>query len=253
MLLVAFENLLMMQSKRLFLFMLLCLSFLNISVQAIESIVFYLEDEPIYTSADEQSPGFLLELTIEMSRVMAIKPEIQFLPWKRAQRKTINTSNAVIFPLTRTASRENNYRWVCKIFEVPVMFINKQGGPVINSIEDAKKIRGIGVILGTPQEEYLKQQGVGYVAVSGADLYSGLAEGKYNFIYTAKPEAMLGWKKGGYLVSLQFGKPQQTLPLWIATNKESNLINDEQWIDALEKTKASGVFDALESKYFGRH
>jgi len=172
------------------------------------------------------------------------------LPWKRAQHRTIKTPNAVIFPLTRSDLREENYRWICKIFDVPVMFINNEGEPVINSIKDTKGIRGIGVISGTPQEEYLKQQDISYVGVSGNVLYEKLDKGDFNLIYTAKPEALLAWKQGNYKYRLQFGKPLQTLPLWIAANKASPLVNQKQWESALQATKDSGVFSRLKSKYF---
>ena len=95
--------------------------------QAQPEITFYLEDEPIYTSSSTTSPGILMELVMEMSKYLDIKPDIQFYPWKRAQINTVKTPNAIIFPLTRTKKREEKYNWVCKLFDVPVMFINKRG------------------------------------------------------------------------------------------------------------------------------
>lgn len=184
-------------------------------------------------------------------KIVGIQPDIQFLPWKRAQSTVMSTPNAVIFPLTRTLSRENHYRWICKVFDVPVMFINKQGQPIINSIKNAKTVRGIGVILGTPQEEYLKQHELSYVSMSGAELYKELANGKFNTIFTAKPEALLAWKQGQYVHKLQFGQTLQTLPLWIAANKNSLLVDQDEWIAALQATKKSGFFGQLKSKYFG--
>jgi len=232
--------------------LLLLIGLLGFTTQplAADSIVFYLEDEPIYTSSNLQSPGFLLELSTALMNIIGIKPKIKFLPWKRAQLTTTKTPNAVIFPLTRTSSREAHYQWVCKVFDVPVMFINKTGDPVINSIKDAKGIRGIGVISGTPQEEYLKQEGLSYISVSGGKLYKKLAQGEFNAIYTAKPEALLAWKQGNYNNKLQFGEPLQTLPLWIAANKTSPLVDRKQWESALQATKNNGIFDRLKSKYF---
>lgn len=241
----------MRQSISLLLALLIGFISFNVTAQIPQTITFYLEDEPIYTSSDQQSPGFLLELSAEMMKIIGIQPDIQFLPWKRAQHTVINTANAIIFPLTRTDLREKNYRWICKIFDVPVMFINKDGSPVINSVGNAKKIRGIGVISGTPQEEYLRQQGVSYVSVSGSELYEKLAKGDFNVIYSAKPEALLAWKQVQHTFNLQFGKPLQTLPLWIAANKTSPLVEREEWDKALQATKESGFFDKLKSKYFG--
>jgi|GEM_PF-3548716 len=216
-----------------------------------EKVVFYLEDEPIYTSSNSNSPGFLMEVVMEMTKYMRISPKIEFLPWKRAQLMTINTPNAVIFPLTRSQSREKSYRWLCKIFDVPVMFINKEGDAPINTIEQAKEIRGIGVIRGTPQEEFLIKSGVPHITMTGKEIYSKLAANRIAAVFTAKPEAIFGWKKGNYKELLQFGNEFQTLPLWIATSKLSDQVITDKWNKALIQVKDSGFFDQMQVKYFG--
>lgn len=217
-----------------------------------EFISLYLEDEPIYTSSAEESPGFLMEIVMEMSKRIDISLKVNFLPWKRAQEMTIHSSNAVIFPLTRTEAREPNYRWVCKVFDVPVMFINKKGSPLINSVEDAQQLRKFAVIAGTPQEEQVKKWGLDkYASVKGKDLYQLLAEDKLQAIYTARPEAAYAWKNLGYKETLQYGATLQTLSLWIAASKESDKIDSDQWIAALEEIKKTGFYDKTFEKYFG--
>ncbi|WP_431688205.1 substrate-binding periplasmic protein [Hahella sp. NBU794] len=230
------------------LFLLLLMSF---TAMADHDVVFYLEDEPIYTSNSVQSPGFLMEVVGEMNKTMKLKVSANFLPWNRAQYMAIKTPNAVIFPLSRTQEREPKYTWICKVFDVPVMFITKEGRPPINDFHTAREMRGIGVIIGTPQEEMLKQEDVPYIALTGKQLYEALAEDQVKAIYTAKPEAILGWKQGEYSQSLQYGRPLQTLPLWIAASKSSPNVKVQEWNDALEQLKTSGIFDKLRKKYFG--
>jgi len=218
---------------------------------AAESVTFYLEDEPIYTSSDSQSPGFLMEVVMEMARTIDVTPKVKFLPWKRAQDMAVRTPNAVIFPLSRSQSREKKYQWMCKIFDVPVMFINKKGNELINTVKQAKKVRGIGAIIGTPQEAFLQQNDIPYITVTGKDLYSRLAHNRLTTIFTAKPEAVLGWKKGSYSEHLQFGQTLQTLPLWIATSKLSDQVDTDKWCTALKQIKDSGFFENKLVKYFG--
>ncbi len=86
--------------------------------------------------------------------------------------------------------------------------------------------------------------------MSGGALFKKLADGSFSTIYTAKPEALLGWKQGYYNNKLQFGKPLQTLPLWIAANKNSPSVNQDRWLKALQETRNNGVFSRLKSKYF---
>jgi len=218
---------------------------------ATENTIFYLEDEPVYTSSDNQSPGFLMEVVMEMAKTIDVTPEIKFLPWKRAQEMAAHTPNAVIFPLSRIQSREKKYQWMCKIFDVPVMFINKKGNELVNTIKQAKKIRGIGVIIGTPQEAFLQQNDIPYVTVTGKHLYSKLANNHLTTIFTAKPEAISGWKKGRYSENLQFGQTLQTLPLWIATSKLSDQVDTDRWCAALKQVRDSGFFESKLVKYFG--
>ena len=214
--------------------------------------IFYLEDEPVYTSSSSKSPGFLMEVVMAMSQVMEIEPEIRFHPWKRAQMNAMETPNAFIFPLTRTKEREDKYHWVCKVFDVPVMFINKQGSKVINSLAQAKRLNDIGVILGTPQEAALaKIDPQKIVTVTAKNLVPMLAKGGVQAIYTARPEAVLAWKQGGYTGKLQYGATLQTLPLWIATSKTSDKADYAAWAAALEAVKRTGEFDRLFQQYFG--
>lgn len=219
---------------------------------AAEHIAFYLEDEPIYTSSAKDSPGFMMDIVMKMADIMHLEPTVHFLPWKRAQLMAMRTPNAMIFPLTRTNWRETHYLWVCKLFDVPVMFITKAGSPKIDTPQQAMKVRGIGVILGTPQEAKLKAFGVPYIAMPGNQLYAALETNQVSAIYTAKPEALLGWREAGYEEKLQFGQTLQVLPLWIAANRESNVVDIRAWQAALKKIKESGYFDAMVKKYFER-
>jgi len=165
-------------------------------LSADDRIRFFLEDDLVYASQSKSSPGFLLEIVLEMSRIMEIEPQVEFLPWKRAQIMAISTPNSIIFPLTRTESREPNYRWISKVLDVPVMFITKQGQPLINTIEQAKLLKKIAVIFGTPQEKQLKKWGLfNYAIMPGARLYKVLMEGGVDAIYGARPEAVISWKR----------------------------------------------------------
>ena len=216
-------------------------------------ITFYLEDEPIYTSSSKTSPGILMELVLEMSKHLNIQPDIQFYPWKRAQINTIKTPNAIIFPLTRIPSREKKYNWVCKLFDVPVMFINKQGQKIINSVNDARQLTKVASVIGSAQGETIKSFHIkDVIQVKGAVLYNLLSSGRVDAIYTAQPEAIYAWKQQPYEGKLQFGKTQQVLSLWIASSKQSDKISNQQWQQALQKIKDSGFFDRKLQEYFGK-
>ncbi|WP_157497090.1 substrate-binding periplasmic protein [Hahella ganghwensis] len=220
------------------------------SAIAHDKIVFYLEDEPIYTSSNNQSPGFLNEVVAALIDDLKLAPEVHYLPWIRAQYMVQKDPLGIIFPLGRTKTREEQYQWLCKVFDIPIMFISIQGRPVINSFKEARDFRGIGVIQGTPQEERLSKLNIPYVPLTGEELYSALETGYVTAIFTAQPEAVYGWKQLGNGKKLQFGEVLMTLPLWISASRQFELLAPKQWEEALDKLKASGKYEKLYQHYF---
>jgi len=96
----------------------------------------------------------------------------------------------------------------------------------------------------------LTMSGLIYITVTGNQLYSILSRNKLNAIYTAKPEANLGWEKEKRKKKLQFGPTLQSLPLWIATSKYSDQIDSIEWKKTLSQIKQSGYFNRMVEKYF---
>ncbi len=236
--------------RRASLLLLLAIFFGQVPVGAATELHFYLEDEPIYTSRSPDQPGFLNEIVAALIDDLSIAAKAHYLPWKRAQMMAQKDPLGVIFPLARTASREPVYLWVCKIFDVPVMFISLEGDKVLNSYAEAALHRGIGVVRGTPQEEKLLEQNVPHVALTGEELYQALHRRDVTAIFTASSEALYGWKTAGFEEKLQFGKILMTLPLWIAANKNSTHIEPLRWRKSLERLKGNGKYQKIFSHYF---
>ncbi len=59
-----------------FLTLLLSLASFDGATRPMDPITFYLEDEPIYTSSNLLPPGFLLELSAEVMKIIDIQPDI---------------------------------------------------------------------------------------------------------------------------------------------------------------------------------
>ncbi|OZG74826.1 amino acid ABC transporter substrate-binding protein [Hahella sp. CCB-MM4] len=232
-------------------FIVLCCLYIAVpSALAHEKIAFYLEDEPIYTSSNQQAPGFLNEVVAALSNDLRLNPVVHYLPWIRAQYMVQKDPRGIIFPLGRTPSREDKYQWLCKVLDVPIMFIGVQGEVIPDSFEAARDIRGIGVIQGTPQEEKLNAMNIPYISLTGEELYKALERGDVSLIFTAQPEAVYGWSQIKNDSKLQFGEVLMTLPLWIAASRQFEMLTPEQWADALNNFKASGRYDQLYRQYF---
>ena len=213
---------------------------------------FVLEDEPIYTSSSKDYPGFLMEVVKEMTEVLKVHPVIEFHAWGKAQELAADTPNTIIFPLARTAAREPRYLWIVKVFDVRTVFINRKGDPVIETLDQAKKLDKIGVIEATPYQDRLRELGFdNIVPMPSTDLQSAFYNHEVDAVCTPFSEFAFAWKKAGYTIPLQSGVLLQTAPLWIAASKKSDAINVDEWIEAFEIVQQEGKFDLLFERYFG--
>lgn len=210
----------------------------------------YLEDEPVYTSSDPARPGLLNEIVQVMAERMDLTLHRVYMPWKRAQWVAESQPNALIFPLTRTPEREARYRWLCPLFEIPVVFAGKRPEQIANDLEAARHMRGIGVIEGTPQEAFLREQAVPYRALPAIELYEALQHDELFSIYTAEPEARSAWRSAAHDTPLYFGQPLQWLPLWIAASQESPAVDTAHWCDTLTTLRQDGSYDRILRRYF---
>jgi polar amino acid transport system substrate-binding protein len=243
----------MRRVKTSFCFVIIMLLGIVLSSQASAAqLRFVLEDEPIYTSSSKQSPGFLMEVVTEMTKILKVNPKIEFHPWGKAQELAIATPNTMIFPLARTKAREPNYLWICKVFDVKTVFISPKGSALIKTLDQAKKINKIGVIEATPYHAKLKELGFNNIAsMPSNQLQAALHEKKVDAVCTPGSEFAFAWKKAGYKTRLQMGAELQTVPLWLAGSKKSNLIKVDEWIEAFDIVQQEGKFDLLYERYFG--
>jgi hypothetical protein len=72
------------------------------------------DDNPpyVYTNSDGIIVGSLVDELAAVMKIADISYQFQDLPWKRAMSNTQHSSNTLIFPLSRTAERENNFTWI---------------------------------------------------------------------------------------------------------------------------------------------
>ena len=83
------------------------------------------------------------------------RKNIQILPWARAYLTIQNTSNTILFTMTKTIEREKKFKWVGPIFEIEYkIYALKKRKIKIDSYEDLKKYK-IGTLRSDVVEELL--------------------------------------------------------------------------------------------------
>lgn len=85
---------------------------------------------------------------------------IRMLPWSRAYHNIQQNTNSVVFSMSRTPAREKLFQWVGPLISYTVCFYKLKSNPIrINSLEEAKRVRAIGVVKNTSGAIMLKKMG----------------------------------------------------------------------------------------------
>jgi polar amino acid transport system substrate-binding protein len=104
--------------------------------------------------------GPSVEMVREIQKRIGSTEEIQVYPWARAYQIALEEENVVLFGVSHTPARENKFKWVGPLATKRDILVARKGSNlVINSLEDAKKVRRIGVLRDDTKEEFLTMHG----------------------------------------------------------------------------------------------
>lgn len=141
---------------------------------------------PMAMDTTPATPGAMVELVNELSRRARMPVEIGFVPWGRAMFLTMNLPRTAIFPLTRTAEREPQFRWLVRLYQESYVFIATRDGRFDLRRPEAMKGKRIGVLRGSAMINELKAMGYLNLVESGS-----VIEGR-RFLSTGIVDAMIG-------------------------------------------------------------
>jgi polar amino acid transport system substrate-binding protein len=96
----------------------------------------------------------------EIQRRVGSQDEIKVYPWARAYKMALEEENVVLFGMTHTEVRHEQFKWIGPLAtKRDILVANKGSGIQINSLEDAKKVKRIGTLRDDTRERLLKSQG----------------------------------------------------------------------------------------------
>jgi len=112
-----------------------------------ESYIILTEEFPPYNyQKDGKIHGISTEITREILKRLEQPDNIQIKPWAEAYNETLNNDNTILFSTTRTAAREEQFKWVGPLVPNNTAFFAKKAAAIsINNLDDAKKLHSIGV------------------------------------------------------------------------------------------------------------
>lgn len=114
---------------------------------------------PLTMENAPQAPGALYEIVEELARRAKVPVNIEFVPWKRALYLSTSLPRTAIFPLTRSAEREHQFRWLARLYHEHFQFIAlKHGKFDVAQPARGKELR-IGVLRGSLTAGLLRESG----------------------------------------------------------------------------------------------
>ncbi len=142
---------------------LLVASILILSVQPLlaEELTILTENlPPLNYLKDGVLVGPSVEIVKEIQKRVGSHEQIKVFPWARAYGKALDEENVVLFGMTHTKVRQDLFKWVGPLATKRDILVAKKGtGRVINSLNDAKKVKRIGTLRDDTRERLLKEHG----------------------------------------------------------------------------------------------
>ncbi len=242
-----------MKNLRITIVTLMLIISLSISAQ---SLTIYCEDDkPIaFIGEDGKLTGFAVEVVHEIQKRVGNTDEIKMAPWARGLNEIDTKPDTMLFAMARNAERNPLYQWIGPIDEAKYgFFVRADSNIKITKLDDAKKVKSIGVYRGDIRDQYLTKEGFTNLERTKDNVanFKKLMFGRID-MYSSTPgsariEAELaGFKFSDVKLAYIFMKTQ----LYIAASKGTNPAIITKWNKALTSMKQDGSFKAIYKKYF---
>jgi ABC-type amino acid transport substrate-binding protein len=212
-----------------------------------KTVKIYTSYFPPIVSEDEKRPGFAFEIVKRIFEISEIKYEIIHNPWARSQDIVKKTPEALIFPLTRTKTREEFYNWSFKIFKTQTHFVTINGKK-LNKESARNKL--IGVQRKSSWDNWLVENN--YTKVKRLEseenqLSKMLAMKRIDTWFVEKSVAERNLKNNSFEVT--YSDPIMKFETYIATNKTVPYKKINTLKRSFQKLIKSGEYKKILKKY----
>ena len=198
--------------------------------------------------------AFNLELVREMMVLLNYPIKIIDIPFKRGLLYVQSKQDHALFNVTRKPSRENTVKWVGPLQSDKAYFYELKSAPTeIQTLEDAKKIKGICVLNGNIHDEFLQKSGFDNLMRNNS--YAGCFKMLAHNRVSLTPSSALSLNERLKAAGISPQDIERTPVLLFNTDGylafSKNISDDvvNQWQNALDKLKRSGKYDQLVQEY----
>ncbi|TIH17338.1 ABC transporter substrate-binding protein [Marinifilum sp. JC120] len=200
--------------------------------------------------------GFGVEIVEAIKKELGCDTPIEVMPWARGYRYLLNQPDVLLFSTARTVEREDMFHWVGPIACYKWVFYGLKGmTDKVKSIEDAKKVSGIGVYRNDARAQFLKSQGFTNLEVMDTQEanFKKLLRGRVELVATSN----IGVP--GFLDSNEELRKRavpilifHNVKLYLALSKKTDPEKVRSWQDAFKVLKERGTIGQIQDKWIER-
>jgi len=226
-------------------------------------IKIYTEHYPPYNMEDENgniigSSVEVLEAVLkELKSTQTIKKDVKLRSWAKSYKVAQKVKNAMVFSTTRTASRENLFKWVGPIATATVGVVAlKSKNIAINKVSDLNKYK-IGAVLADVGETLLLDKGVdkkNIQYVKGEDAinisFNKMLKNRIDMFAYNLNVAFANAKMAGFDVNkFEIVHTLKVGEQYFAFNKDTDDNVIKSWQNALDTIKKNGTYQKIQNRY----
>jgi len=205
---------------------------------------------------DHKLIGISTEVVQAVQKKIGDKSKIKVYPWTRGIKLLAHKKNSAIFSILRTKEREDKYKWVGPLADMDLVFFKRKNSTIsLKNLEDAKKVKKIGVAKGVGNYDILKAKGFTNLDI----ITSGTDEKNIKKLVKGRIDLWPALKTAGLYNARKLGFGGEIVPienitifhgaLYIAFNKKTDDKVIKKWQDALDKLRKDGVISKIVKRY----
>lgn len=228
----------------------------TIASAATQELRIFCEDDKPMQYLDEAGnlTGMSVEVVREIQRRVGNGDPIVVVPWIRGLYAVTHEPNVVLFSMARTKDRDPLYRWIGPVAEsIFGLYVRADSDIRIASLEEAKKLHGIGVYRGDVRDDFLTKAGFSNLERTGDNVsnFKKLMTGRIDAHASSSNDIKGNAERAGYRLEdvrleLEFLKSQIYVAMSLGTPERIAA----DWNRALAAMRADGTFQRIFRKYY---
>ena len=220
---------------------------------AVQEFNIYTEEYPPYNySKDGKVTGISTEIVREMLSRLGHPDNIRVSSWSKAYRLVQETDNSILYSTTRTAAREDLFKWVGPLVPNNISFFARaNSGISITSLDDARKVGRIGVYIDDIGEILLKGEGFTNLrsVPDNVTNIKDLVDGKIDLWIMNELTGKQMAKEQGVAKQIEKVFDVQETFMYIAFPKSTPDAVIRQWQQVLDQLKDDGTYGKIFSQW----